>query len=579
MVVTKYVWAETQEVDIMNNTKNVTEVINECKKLMSESTIRENLNINGVTRVVEKYLQQLSDSDVGRKGSSRKNDLMSRPIIMYLWHLIKHGKIVDVSSLAEGGVSGKFLLVPMYDDEGKPTLQAIIPIVAGSMCETEGEYQIIRFVEKLSDIKEVKGKFIFRSSSNGSTYVDKCIDSIEYLENIDTCRSFDNAWKITTVNGVEYLDNPILAARNVITINNELYHYIKAPHCSVELNDPNIEKASDGYITQDIVIPVIRGISSSSKLIYNNGTDKPATAYRASVPVSRFMALASLFVSHDKFKDKLAKDHDNDLLKRKARVSEWDMIEGVEQTIVEPYKNMFPNEDELKVLTLAIDMFILTLLGIEAMQKDKPEVVNLVIGIYFYLFGTNEEAKLVDDPNTPRSVIQNTLGYRWLSYFISLVESWENVPYVNHKDLRRSHNVMYNLEFTCADFNDAHGALAGAFASLSKGQYTDTVTVPAKKKVDGKTVYTTKHMQVFKDHFGISAYILYDFDKYMYNEGATHYRGQFINQLKKIAICNRKRLDNKVTGNISIAPDQVRMFENFLVSVYGYGTDAYWKLV
>ena len=67
----------------MNNTKNVTEVINECKKLMSESTIRENINIDGVTRVVEKYLQQLSNSSLGRKGSSRKNDLMSRPIIMY----------------------------------------------------------------------------------------------------------------------------------------------------------------------------------------------------------------------------------------------------------------------------------------------------------------------------------------------------------------------------------------------------------------------------------------------------------------------------------------------------------------
>lgn len=563
----------------MSNTKSVTEVINECKKLMSESTIRENINIDGVIRVVEKYLQQLSDSGVGRKGSSRKNDLMSRPIIMYLWHLIKQGKVVDVEPLADGGVSGKFLLVPMYDDEGKPTLQAIIPIVASSMYEPEGEYQIIRFVEKLSDVdNSVEGKFIYRSS-NGCTYVDECIDDVEYLENLETCRSFDKAWKITTVNGVEYLDNPILAARNVITINNELYHYIAAPHGLVELNDPKIEKASDGYITQDIVIPVIKGIGASSKFIYGNGTDKPATAYRASVPVSRFMALASLFVSHDKFKDKLAEDPDNDLLKRKARVSEWDMIEGVEQTIVEPYKNMFPNEDELKVLTLAIDIFILTLLGIEAMQKDKTEVVDLVMGIYFYLFGTNEEAKLVDDPNTPRSVIQNTLGYRWLSYFISLVDSWENVPYVNHKDLRRSHNVMYNLEFTCVDFNDAHGALVGAFASLASGQYTDTVTVPAKRKVDGKTVSTTKRMQVFKDHFGISAYILYDFDKYMYNEGATHYKGQFISQLKKIAICNRKHLDNKVTGNLSIAPDQVRMFEKFLVSVYGYGTDAYWKLV
>lgn len=561
----------------MNNTKNVTEVINECKKLMSESTIRENINIDGVTRVVEKYLQQLSNSSLGRKGSSRKNDLMSRPIIMYLWHLIKQGKVVDVSSLTEGGVSGKFLLVPMYDDEGKPTLQAIIPIVASSMYEPAGEYQTIRFIEKLSDVNDVEGKFIFRSS-NGSMYVDEC-DDVEYLENLDTCRSFDHALKITTANGVEYLDNPVLARRNIITINNDLYRYVQAPHGLEELNDPNAKKASDGYITQDIIIPIIRGIGSSSKFIYGHGADNPATAYRASVPVSRFMALASLFVSHDKFKDKLAEDPDNDLLKRKARVSEWDLIEGVEQTIVEPYKNMFPGEDELKILTLAIDMFILTLLGIEAMQEDKPDVVWLVIGIYFCLFGTEEEAKLVDDTNTPNSVLYDTLGYRWLSYFISLAESWENVPYVNHKDLRRSHNVMYNLEFTCVDFNDAHGALVGAFASLNSGKYTDTVTVPTRKKVDGKTIYTTKQMQVFKDHYGISAYILYDFDKYMYNEGATHYKGQFISQLKTIAICNRKHLDNKVTGNIGIAPDQVRMFEKFLVSVYGYGTDTYWKMV
>ena len=571
---------KSQEVEIMSNTKSVTEVINECKKLMSESTIRENLNIDGVTSVVEQYLQQLGNSNLGRKGSSRKNDLMSRPIIMYLWHLIKQGKIVDVTPLAKGGVSGKFLLVPMYDDEGKPTLQAIIPIVASSMYDPEGEYQIIRFVEKLSNFKtDVDGHFIFRTSSDGGVYVDECTSDVEYFENLANCRSFDNAWKITTANGAVYFESPALAKRNIITINNESYHYVQAPHCSVELNNPAAEKASDGYITQDIVIPIIRGIGSSNKFIYSHGTDKKATAYRASVPVSRFMALASLFVSHDKFKDDLAKDPDNDLLKRKARVNEWDMIEGVEQTIVDPYRNMFPGEDELKVLTLAIDMFILTLLGIEAMQGDKPDVVNLVLGIYFYLFGTDEEIKLIDDPNTSSEVIQNTLGYRWLSYFISLIDSWENVPYVNHKDLRRSHNVMYNLEFTYADFNDAHGALAGAFASLASRQYTDTVTVPAKRKVDGKTVNTTKKMQVFKDHFGISAYILYDFDKYMYNEGATHYRGQFISQLKTIAIYNRKHLDNKVTGNLGIAPDQVRMFEKFLVSVYGYGTDTYWKMV
>lgn len=569
-----------KEVVIMNNTKSVTELINECKKLMSESTTKENINIDCIIRAVEMCLQQFSNSDLGRKGSSRRNDLMSRPIIMYLWHLIKQGKIVDVSPLTgSGGVSGKFLLVPMYDDEGKPTLQAIIPIVASSMYEPEGEYQVIRFVEKLSKFNvNVDGKFISRLSPDGGTYVDECTD-VEYFENLATCGSFDTAWKITTANGVEYLESPALAKRNIITINNEPYHYVQAPHGLVELNDPNAEKASDGYITQDIIIPIIRGIGSSSKFIYGNGTDKPATAYRASVPVSRFMALASLFVSHDKFKDELAKDPNNDKLKRKARVSEWDMIEGVEQTIVEPYRNMFPGEDELKVLTLAIDIFILTLIGIEAAQKDKPEGFEILKVIYLNLFGTDEEAKVVNDTSTSSEVIQNTLGCKWLSYFISLIDSWENVPYVNHKDLRRSHNVMYNLEFTYADFNDAHGALAGAFASLASGQYTAIVTVPTKRKVDGKTVYTTKRMQVFKNHFGISAYILYDFDKYMYNEGATHYKGQFINQLRTIAIYNRKHLDNKVTGNIGIAPDQVRMFEKFLVSVYGYGTDTYWRLV
>ena len=228
MVVTEYVWAKSQGGSIMNNTKSVTELINECKKLMSESTTKDDINIDNVINAVEMCLQQFSNSDLGRKGSSRRNDLMSRPIIMYLWHLIKQGKIVDVSSLTgSGGVSGKFLLVPMYDDEGKPTLQAIIPIVAGSMYEPEGEYQVIRFVEKLSDVKEVEGKFIYRSSDCG-TYVDQCTDDVEYLENLDTCRSFDRAWKITTVNGVEYLDNHILAARNIITINNQLYHYVEA---------------------------------------------------------------------------------------------------------------------------------------------------------------------------------------------------------------------------------------------------------------------------------------------------------------------------------------------------------------
>ena len=197
----------------------VSSIIAECKKLMSEGLVQKDFSIDELTKLVDENLKMFSNSDLGRKGSSRKNDLMSRPIIMYLWHLIKQGKIVDVESLADGEVSGKFLLVPMYDDEGKPTLHAIIPIVASSMYEPEGEYQVIRFVEKLSDVKEVEGKFIYRSSNCG-TYVDECTSDVEYLENLDTCRSFDRAWKITTVNGVEYLDNPILAARNIITINN-----------------------------------------------------------------------------------------------------------------------------------------------------------------------------------------------------------------------------------------------------------------------------------------------------------------------------------------------------------------------
>ena len=258
-----------KEVVIMNNTKSVTELINDYKKLISESTTKENINIDGVITAIERCLQQFSNSDLGRKGSSRRNDLMSRPIIMYLWHLIKQGKIVDVSPLTGcSGVSGKFLLVPMYDDEGKPTLQAIIPIVASSKYEPEGEYQVIRFVEKLSNFEtDVDGHFIFRTSSDGSIYVDECTNDVEFFKNVNNDRSFDRAWRITTANGAEFLESPALAKRNIITIDNERYHYVQAPHCSAELNDPKVEKASDGYITQDIVIPIIRGIGSSNKFI------------------------------------------------------------------------------------------------------------------------------------------------------------------------------------------------------------------------------------------------------------------------------------------------------------------------
>lgn len=556
----------------------VSSIIDECKKLMSEGLVQKDLDIDELTKLVNENLQMFSNSDIGRNGSSRKNDLMSRPIIMYLWHLIKQGKIVEVESLTEGGVSGKFLLIPMYDDYGKPTLQALMPIVASSKYEPDGEYQTIRFVEKLSNVEEVKGegKFIFRSS-NGGTYVDKCIDDFEYLENLDTCRSFDSAWKITTASGVEYLDNPILAARNIITIGDQLYRFIPNPHGFEELNDPNMKKASDGYITQDIIIPIIRGIAAPGKFIYGNGEGQPATAYRASIPVSRFMALGSLFVSHDKYNDDLAKDPDNDYFKRQARVKEWDMIEGVERAFVEPYETVFPNEDKLKVLTLAIDMFIFTIVGTIAMLDGDKKAYKIMIRTYLEIFSPDEEIDLFRNNNTPTYLLKNTKGFKLLSYFISLIKVWEKVPYVNHKDLRRSHNVMYNLEFTSVDFNDAHGVLASAFASLPNGSdYTYVTTVPCRRKVNGRNIQTEKQMTVFKNHCGISAYILDDFDRYMLDHCITHFRGQFISQLSTIAKYNRKQINSHIPNNLVIAPDQIRMFEKFLKGEHYCRTSNYW---
>ena len=335
-----------------------------------------------------------------------------------------------------------------------------------------------------------------------------------------------------------------------------------------------MKKASDGYITQDIIIPIIRGIGSHNKFIYGNGEGQPATAYRASIPVSRFMALGSLFVSHEINKATLAKDPDNDLLKRKARVKEWDMIEGVERAFVEPYEKMFPNADRLKVLTLAINMFIFTMVGIIAIQDGDKKAVKIVRRTYLNIFSSDEEIDLCRHSDTPTYLIKSTKGFKWMSYFISLVDAWEKVPYVNHKDLRRSHNVMYNLEFTSADFNDAHGALVGAFASLPNGSdYTYVTTVPCRKKENGK------QMQVFKNKCGISAYILNDFDRYMLEHGATQFRGQFISQLSAIAKYNRKQINSHIPNNLVIAPNQVAMFKEFLEETYGYGTPAYWKLV
>lgn len=557
----------------------VSSIIAECKKLMSEGLVEKDVSVDEITKLVDENLKMFSNSDIGRNGSSRKNDLMSRPIIMYLWHLIKQGKIVDVEPLDKSGASGKFLLIPMYDDYGKPTLQALMPIVASSRYKPDGEYQTIRFVEKLADIKPIEGEYILRSSGN-AMYVDECISHSEYVENLETFRSFNRAYKITTADGLEYLENPIFASGNIITIDNDLYRCTSNPHGFDELNDPNMKKASDGYITQDIIIPIIRGIAAPGKFIYGNGEGKPATAYRASIPVSRFMALGSLFVSHERYKDALEKDPDNDLLKRKARVKEWDMIEGVERAFVEPYEKMFKNEDKLKVLTLAIDMFIFTIIGTIAMLDGDKKALKIVLRTYLKIFSSDEEIDLFRHHDTPSYLLKSTKGFKYMSYFISLVDAWEKVPYVNHKDLRRSHNVMYNLEFTSADFNDAHGALVGSFASLPNGSdYTYVTTVPCRKKVNGRNIQTEKQMTVFKNHYGISAYILDDFDRYMLKHGATQFRGQFISQLSTIAKYNRKQINLHIPNNLVIAPNQVAMFREFLETQYGYGTPAYWKLV
>ena len=557
----------------------VSSIIAECKKLMSQGLVQKDFSIDELTKLVDEKLKMFSNSDIGRNGSSRKNDLMSRPIIMYLWHLIKQGKIVKVESLDGAGASGTFLMIPMYDDFGKPTLQAIMPINASSRYEPDGEYQTIRFVERIADFEECEGQYILRSSGN-AVYVDECISYSEYRENLETFRSFNRAYKITTLDGQEYLESPILASGNIITIDNQLYRCIPNPHGFDELDDPNMKKASDGYITQDIIIPVIRGIAAPGKFIYGNGEGQPATAYRASIPVSRFMALGSLFVSHERYKAGLEKDPDNDLLKRKARVKEWDMIEGVEQAFVGPYEEMFQHEDRLKVLTLAINMFIFTIVGIIATQDGDKKAYKIMLRTYLDIFSPDEEIDLFRHHDTPTYLLRSTKGFRWASYFVSLVEAWEKVPYVNHKDLRRSHNVMYNLEFTSADFNDAHGALVGAFASLPNGSdYTYVTTVPCSKKANDSTCKKEKQMTVFKNKCGISAYILDDFDRYMLEHGATQFRRQFINQLSTIAKYNRKQINSHIPNNLVIAPDQVRMFKEFLETQYGYGTSDYWKLV
>ena len=291
------------------------------------------------------------------------------------------------------------------------------------------------------------------------------------------------------------------------------------------------------------------------------------------------MALGSLFVSHEKYKDALEKDPDNDFLKRKARVKEWDMIEGVERAFVEPYEKMFQNEDKLKVLTLAIDMFIFTIVGTVAMLDGDRKAFKIMIRTYLKIFSPDEEIDLFRNHGASTYLLRRTKGFIWFSYFVSLVESWEKVPYVNHKDLRRSHNVMYNLEFTSVNFNDAHGALVGAFASLPNGSdYTYVTTVPCSKKVNGRNV-SERQMTVFKNKCGISAYILNDFDRYMFEHGVTQFRGQFISQLSTIAKYNRKQINSYIPNNLVIAPNQVAMFKKFLEETYGYGTDAYWKLV
>lgn len=532
---------------------------------------------------VEGALDVCSNSEVGRKGNSNKNELMSRPTLMYLWYLIKQGKIVKVEPLNDHfeAVKGLFLLTPMYDNEGNPTLEAIVPIVAEGEGYELGEYQKILFVDKILNLEVLEGEFI-KTRYRGGQHVRKCTDHLEYLENNDGYSTLNKVYRITDSKGVSCLVDPLLAQYTNITITGadgkpELYQIVGNPHSFSDLNDPNIEKESDGYITQDIIIPMIHGIEAESKRVKCKGGK--AVAYRYSCPITKFMALASLFVSHELHKGELQADSNNDMWKRKARVTEWDMIEGFNRSVVEPFEKLFPNDDPLKVLTLAIDVFIFTILGDEVKKTD-PAVSYAVLVLFSRLFGNQKEFDLIEDPTTPNSTLLATKTWEWVSYFLSLKTAWENTPYVNHKDLRRSHNTMYNLEFTEENFNDAHGALVGAFASLpNAADYVKTVEVPCKKRVNGKDVITTKQMQVFKDHYGISAYILYDYDRYMFEHGAIKCKRQFIQQLCTIAKLNRKQSNSSMPKYLGIAPNQVNDFKQFLEEVYGYGTDKYWKLV
>ena len=582
----------------MKNVKN----IEDCKQMMDNGLSAPLYSIDYCLNSLEELLNKYSNSKVGRSGDSNKNEMMSRPTLMYLWYLIKQGKIVKVEHKDKSAeaVNGHFLLVPMYDDEGKPTLEAIIPIVAKGEGYELGEYQKILFVDKMLDFEILDGWFI-QESYRGGSRIRKCRDRLEYLENINSITTLDKVCSITDSKGRNYLADPLLASHTIITITGadgkpELYQIVGNPHSFDDLNDPSAKKASDGYITQDIIIPMILGIGADSKRIKRKG-DKEV-AYRYSSPIAKFMALASLFVSHELHKGKLEANPDNDFYKRKARVKEWDMIEGFNKSIVEPFEKLFPNEDPLKILTLAIDTFILTILCSDTMDrflkiagrtngKESDEAMekfnktfNDLIRPYTELFGNKAESILFENINVPENVLTVTNTWKWLSYFLSMKTAWESTPYVNHKDLRRSHNTMYNLEFTEENFNDAHGALVGAFASLPNAtDYVKTVTVPSKKKVNGENVYTTKQMQVFKNHYGISAYILYDYDKYMFNIGATGNRGQFIKQLRDIAVKNRMQANSPMPKYFVIAPDEVDKFKKFLEEVYGYGTDNYWKLV
>ena len=552
-------------------------------QMMNNSFRTPKSSIDEYIVTVEGMLDVCSNSKIGRNGNSNKNELMSRPTLMYLWYLIKQGKIVKVEPMdtSAEAVSGSFLHVPMYDLEGKPTLEAIIPIVAKDDRYALGEYQNILFVDKLLDLKVLNGEFIQESYKGGSR-VRKCSSHLEYLENINSITILDNVYSITDSKGFNYLAAPLLAKHTLVTITGsdgkpELYQIVGNPHSLDDLNDPNVEKNSDGYITQDIIIPMIHGIGAKSKHIKNKAGKE--VSYRYSSPTSRFMALASLFVSHELYKGNLQTDPNNDMWKRKARVTEWDMIEGFNRSVVEPFEKLFPNADSLKVLTLAIDVFIFTILGDEV-KETNPAVSHTVLMLFSCLFGNQKEFDLIEDLTTPKSTLLATKTWEWVSYFLSLKTSWENTPYVNHKDLRRSHNTMYNLEFTEVNFNDAHGALVGALASLPNGsQYVKTATVPCIKKVNGEDVVTTKQMQVFKNHYGISAYILYDYDRYMFEHGAVCKRGQFIEQLCTIARLNRKQSNSSMPKYLGIAPNQVNDFKQFLEDVYGYGTDKYWKLV